>query len=148
MNNIAPTAAAVPERIFHSLNPITRPRRFGPNYDEPAFFRAQIPHVPPCFAQYLHDEQVRHALQGFDPVQVAAWRIERNEKPAIVTAVPRKRETKRRRFMAGAFGYGDKTSTAPATAPQHEGEQPKGWGIKMLSLPVRRRSNNTAALAN
>jgi hypothetical protein len=31
------------------------------------------PHVPPSFAQRLHDEQFLHALQGFAPVQVAAW---------------------------------------------------------------------------
>lgn len=34
--------------------------------------RLQVPQVPPCFAQRLHDEQFLQALQGFAPVQVAA----------------------------------------------------------------------------
>jgi hypothetical protein len=36
------------------------------------FWCAQVPHVPPSFLQCLQDVQLRHALQGSAPVQVAA----------------------------------------------------------------------------
>src|SRR5438045_3763990 len=46
-----------------------------------AFF-AQTPHVPPPFAQCLHDEHVLHALQSFAPVHVAA------NVPALKSSAP------------------------------------------------------------
>ena len=38
----------------------------------PSDYRLQMPHVPPCFAQCLHEWQFLHAIQGSLPVQVDA----------------------------------------------------------------------------
>lgn len=62
-----------------------RPDRRRVSYFFGAGFGAsfeQTPHVPPPFAQCLHDEHVLHALQFFAPVHVAA------NVPALKSSAP------------------------------------------------------------
>jgi hypothetical protein len=63
-----PTWDGTPFDVVYAIDVL-----YTPSTEPHSTARRHTPQVPPRLAQCAHDEQFLHALQGLDPVHVAAW---------------------------------------------------------------------------